>query len=103
MIIGPLTIRWTKDIKAEQAAFRAAVEAKHDKAKVISAKIVERLLHDNRQYKAALHRWGVSEGVIKGKERIVRPIATKRTESVTDVNGHTETWTMGDIKDKEGK
>lgn len=61
MIIGPITIRWTKDIKAEQV--------QHDKAKLISNKLLEHLLHDNRQYKAALHRWGVSEGVIKGKDK----------------------------------
>ena len=44
MIIGPYTIRRTKDIQAEQV--------KRDKAKAVSAKVTECLLHDNRRYKA---------------------------------------------------
>jgi len=56
MIIGKWTIRRTSDIEAEQAA--------HDKAKRVSAIVTEALLHDNRRYKAILHRWGLSEGLI---------------------------------------
>ena len=64
MIIGPLTIRRTKDIQEEQVT--------RDKAKAVSSKLIEMLLHDNRRYKAALQRWGVSEGVIKGKAEVVK-------------------------------
>ena len=57
MTIGPITVRWTKDIKAEQD--------RRDKAKVVSAKLVEVLL---RKYTDALEaRWGLSEGMIGDK------------------------------------
>ena len=56
MTIGPITIRWTKDIKAEQA--------ERDKARHVSAALTEALLHDNRRYKAILRRWGLSESLI---------------------------------------
>ena len=57
MIIGKWTIRKTSDIKAEQV--------KRDKAKAVSAKLVEFLLHNNKCYKAILRRWGLSEGLIE--------------------------------------
>ena len=60
MIIGPITIRWTKDIQAEQD--------KRAKAKAISAKITDSLLAKIDRYRIELERWGLSEGVIKGKE-----------------------------------
>ena len=59
MQLGPLTIRRTKHVQAEQDI--------RYKVKAAMAALVENLLHDNRRYKAALQRWGVSEGVIKGK------------------------------------
>jgi len=61
MQIGPITIRWTKDIKAEQE--------KSDKAKAISVKLLDTLLAKIVRYQAALERWGVSEGVMKGKDK----------------------------------
>ena len=59
MIIGPIIIRWTKDVKAEQD--------KRDYAKAVSARLVGMLLADNTHYKAALRRWGLSEGLIGDK------------------------------------
>ena len=58
MVIGPLTIRRTKTVEAEQA--------KRAKSKAISNKMVGLMLHDNRRFKAILHRWGLSEGIIEG-------------------------------------
>ena len=57
MVIGPYTVRRTADIEAEQA--------KRDRAKAVSAKLVETLLHTHRQYRAILRRWGLSEGMIE--------------------------------------
>ena len=57
MVIGPVTIRLTKDIKAEQA--------ERDKAKSVSAKLVELLMHTHRRDRAILRRWGLSEGMIE--------------------------------------
>ena len=57
MIIGRWTIRRTKDIKAEQA--------ERDKAKRLSAKLVELLMHTHKQDSALLRRWGLSEGLIE--------------------------------------
>ena len=57
MIIGKWTIRKTSDIKAEQA--------ERDKAKAVSAKLVELLMHTHRQDKAILRRWGLCEGMIE--------------------------------------
>ena len=56
MTIGPITIRWTKAVQAEQRH--------RDTAKRISAKVAALLLDENRQYKAILRTWGLSEGVI---------------------------------------
>ena len=56
MVIGYWTIRRTSDIKAEHD--------KRAKAKAVSARLVEMLMHTNRQYRATLHRWGLSEGLI---------------------------------------
>ena len=56
MVIGPYTVRRTADIEAEQA--------KRDRAKAVSAKLVETLLHTHRRDKAILRRWGLSEGLI---------------------------------------
>jgi len=58
MRIGPYTVRRTKDIEAEQA------KRDKDKAKAVSAKLEELLMHRDRQYKSVLHRWGLSEGII---------------------------------------
>lgn len=58
MIIGPLTIQWTKTVQRE--------EQERVKNKEISTKVVESLLHELRQDKAALRRWGLSEGIIEG-------------------------------------
>ena len=55
MIRGPITIRWTKDVQAEQV--------KRDDAKRVSARLVELLMHTHRQDKAILRRWGLSEGL----------------------------------------
>ena len=57
MIIGPFTIRWTKDIQAEQA--------KRDSAKRVSVALTEALLHDNHRYKALMAHWGQSEDIIE--------------------------------------
>ena len=81
MVIGPVTIRWTKDIKAEQAA--------RIKAKAISAKMVELMLYDNRRFKAILRRWGLSddnititeaEDVLKDVKRRQRQGAFQRSK-----------------------
>ena len=57
MVIGPVTIRLTKDIKAEQA--------ERDKAKAVSAKLVELLMHTHRRDRAILRHWGLCEGLIE--------------------------------------
>ena len=57
MVIGPVTIRLTKDIKAEQA--------ERDKAKAVSAKLVELLMHTHRRDRVILRRWGLCEGLIE--------------------------------------
>ena len=57
MVIGPYTVRRTADIEAEQA--------ERDKAKAVSAKLVELLMHTHRQDRALLRRWGLSEGMIE--------------------------------------
>ena len=59
MIIGYWTIRRTSDIKAEQA--------ERDHAKAVSAKLVGLLMHQHRQDRAVMHRWGLSEGLIGSK------------------------------------
>ena len=56
MVIGYWTIRRTSDIKAEQA--------ERDHAKAVSAKLVGLLMHQHRQDRAVMHRWGLSEGLI---------------------------------------
>ena len=56
MRIGPITVRWTADIEAEQA--------KRVKAKAVSTKLVELILAENTAYRAQAHRWGLSEGLI---------------------------------------
>ena len=56
MVIGPITVRWTKTVQAEQR--------QRDTAKRISAKVASLLLAENRQYKDILRDWGLSEGVI---------------------------------------
>lgn len=56
MIVGPVTIRWTKDIKAEQA--------RRAKAKRLSVAVTEALLHDNTRYKALLRQHGLSKVLI---------------------------------------
>ena len=56
MTIGPITIRWTKAVQAEQRH--------RDTAKRISAKVASLLLEENRRYKGILRRWGMDEGVI---------------------------------------
>ena len=56
MIIGPYTIRKTSDIEVEQA--------ERVKAKRISSKLVGLLIAENRDCKALLRRWGLSEGLI---------------------------------------
>ena len=50
----PLTIRWTKDVEAEQAA--------KAKSNTIRNKLVAKLLHESIQLKAILHRWGLDQG-----------------------------------------
>ena len=56
MIIWKWTIRRASDVNAEHD--------KRAKAKAVSARLVEMLMHTNRQYRATLHRWGLSEGLI---------------------------------------
>ena len=56
MTIGPIIIRWTKTVQAEQRH--------RDTAKRISVKVASLLLEENRQYKDILRAWGLSEGVI---------------------------------------
>ena len=56
MTIGPIIIRWTKTVQAEQRH--------RDTAKRISVKVASLLLEENRQYKDILRTWGLSEGVI---------------------------------------
>ena len=57
MQIGSWTIRRTKDVEAEQD--------KRDKAKAVSARLVELLLDESRRHKATVRRWGLSEGLIE--------------------------------------
>ena len=57
MIIGKWTIRRTSDIEAEQA--------EREKAKAVSARLIELLMHTHRQDRAILRRWGLSEGLIE--------------------------------------
>ena len=57
MVIGPYTVRRTADIEAEQA--------ERDKAKAVSAKLVELLMHTHRRDRAILRRWGLCEGLIE--------------------------------------
>ena len=64
MVIGPYTVRRTADIEAEQAE-RDEEQAKRDRAKAVSAKLVETLLHTHRRDRAILRRWGLSEGLIE--------------------------------------
>ena len=56
MTIGPIIIRWTKTVQAEQRH--------RDTAKRISAKVASLLLEENRQYKAVMDAYYLSEGVI---------------------------------------
>ena len=56
MTIGPIVVRWTRAVQAEQR--------QRDTAKRISAKVASLLLEENRQYKDILRTWGLSEGVI---------------------------------------
>ena len=57
MVIGPVTIRWTKDIITEQI--------KRDDAKRVSARLVELLMHTHRRDRAILRHWGLCEGLIE--------------------------------------
>ena len=56
MVIGPYTVRRTADIKAEQA--------EREKAKAVSAKLVQLLMDTHRQDQAIIRRWGLSKGLI---------------------------------------
>lgn len=56
MRLGPITIRWTKDVEAE--------EAKRNTSNAIRNKMVAKLLQQNSQYRAILHRWGLDAGLL---------------------------------------
>lgn len=57
MIIGPLTIRRTKDVEAEQA--------RQARAKAVRNKLVALLLSENTHQKAVLRRWGLLEPLME--------------------------------------
>ena len=60
MKIGPVTVRWTKDIEAEQTD-RA-------KKKRATTSLMQALLDDNRRLKAEYKRWGIDEHLIKQRQ-----------------------------------
>ena len=51
----PITIRWRKTLEAEQASKAKANTSRNN--------LVARLLHENNQLKAILHRWGLDHGI----------------------------------------
>ena len=55
MIIGPIVIRWKKDVIKEHD--------KRTKAKAVSAKVMEITLAQSIAYRDRIRRWGLSEGV----------------------------------------
>ena len=57
MTIGPITVRWTKDV-VDEADKRAY-------GKAVAAKVYEGLLFKNLRYKALIERWGIEEGVVR--------------------------------------
>ena len=56
MKIGPITIRRTKAVEAEQAKREHRNQARN--------KVVALLLKENNYYKAEFQRWGIKEGMI---------------------------------------
>ena len=57
MTIGPITIRWTKDVvnEADKRAY----------GKAVAAKVLEGVMFRNLQYKVLIERWGIQEGVVR--------------------------------------
>ena len=60
MQLGPITVRWTKDIEAEQAD--------RNRKKKISLALTQALMDDNRRLKAEYKRWGIDEHLIKQRQ-----------------------------------
>ena len=65
MRIGPITIWWTKD--AYKAKVKVGAEEKRrEYSNAVRNKLVAKLLYQNSQYKAVLHRWGLDNGIGSG-------------------------------------
>ena len=66
MRIGPITVRWTVDVEAEQA--------KLAKSRAVSAKVTDMLLLELRRYKGMAYDYCLEEGLIdRGASEKAKP------------------------------
>lgn len=75
MNIGPITIRWTKDIERERSEDAKAKEQawiKNKKAKALTNALIHKQTAELVELKAKLHRWGLDEGVVKEPAEAVK-------------------------------
>ena len=57
----PIVIRWRKNVEAEAEVY-VQRNAAQNQSNTIRNKMVAKLLHQNSQLKAVLHRWGLDYG-----------------------------------------
>ena len=62
MRIGPITVRWSKDVYRAKVKI-GAEDKRREYSNQVRNKLVANLLRQNSQFKAVLARWGLDNGI----------------------------------------